>query len=436
MPNMKNINIMQHGCPCGRTHISSLRESCIGSGVIELLPEIIKKYGAVKPFIFDDINTRRAAGDKVRELLGAVDTKGFTFPCERPIPDNNFVGSALMHFDSSCDMVIAVGSGVIGDISKIIANTAGVPMITVATAPSMDGFASSTSSMCRDGFKLSIQSKAPDVIIADVDVIKDAPARLLASGVGDMVAKYISLCEWKIANIILGEYYCENIAGIMRSALDNVAANAKGLAKRRPDAIEAVVRGLILAGDAMALSGVSRPASGLEHYISHVWDMRAEAFGTPCDLHGIQCGIGTLISLKLYEHIRTLKPCRQKALAHAATFDKEAHFKFLCEIFGEAAKPMIEAEKRDRKYDAAAHIDRIDSIISHWDEVCSAIDEMLPAYSEVEMLLRMVGAPTSAGEIALGDMVLPAIRASRDVRYKYIASHLLWDLGEEIPEIF
>lgn len=425
----------EFNCPCGREHRSDLKETVIGSGVIARLPELIKKYGGTKPFIYDDANTRSAAGERVREFLGDMKYSAHTFKDAHLLPDNSAVGSALMHFDKSCDMVIAVGSGVIGDISKIIANIANVPMITVATAPSMDGFASATSSMCLDGLKISLPSKVPVAIVADTDIIKEAPARMLASGVGDMAAKYISLCEWKISHILNGEYYCEDIARIMRSALDKVAANAEGLAKRDPEAVAAVTEGLILAGQAMSWAGVSRPASGIEHYISHVWDMRAEEFGTPSDFHGIQCGVGTLIALRLYEHIRTLNPSIGRATEHAAAFDREAHFELLRKLFGKGAESMIAAEAKDKKYDIREHAKRIDVILFHWDEICAVMDDMLPTYEYVEKLLRTVGAPTTADELGLGDSVGFALEASKDIRYKYIASHLLWDIGEEIPEI-
>ena len=170
---MNTNKILSSGCPCGREHVSALRESIIGSGVITKLPEIVKKHGGTKPFVFDDINTRPVAGEKVRELLADMGVEGHTFKAAHLLPDNNSVGSAIMHYDTSCDMVIAVGSGVIGDISKIVARVAGVPLITVATAPSMDGFASSTSSMCRDGLKVSLPSTVPVAIIGDTDIIKN-----------------------------------------------------------------------------------------------------------------------------------------------------------------------------------------------------------------------------------------------------------------------
>ena len=98
-----------------------------------------------------------------------------------------------MHFDPNCDLIIGVGSGVINDISKILSNISGRKYIIVATAPSMDGYASATSSMSLDGLKVSINSRCPDVIIGDVNVLKWAPEHMLKAGLGDMLAKYIRL---------------------------------------------------------------------------------------------------------------------------------------------------------------------------------------------------------------------------------------------------
>jgi len=143
----KEMNVPEGGCSCGRAHTCSIQEIILGKGVIEKLPETVKKYGT-KPFILDDVNTRAAAGDKVRALLSDIPFADHTFPDKHLFPNNDSVGSAVMHFDLSCDVIVAVGSGVIGDIAKILSATSRRPLITVGTAPSMDGFASTTSSMC------------------------------------------------------------------------------------------------------------------------------------------------------------------------------------------------------------------------------------------------------------------------------------------------
>lgn len=206
-----------------------------------------------------------------------------------------------MHYDTKCDLIIAVGPGVINDIGKFLSKLTKTSHIIVATAPSMDGYASATSSMAMDGLKISLPTKCPDVIIGDTDVLKNAPIRMLQAGIGDMLAKHVSICEWRIAHLLIGEYYCEYVADLVRSALKKCVENAYGVLKRGPEAVKAVFDGLIIGGRAMEYAGISRPASGVEHYISHVWDMRGLEFGTKTDLHGIQCAIVTLVATPIYE---------------------------------------------------------------------------------------------------------------------------------------
>ena len=426
--NLENCIGREIHCECGRVHAATVNDIVIGAGVLSELPALVKKYGS-KPYILDDINTHAAAGARVAEILRDFAPAAHTLPWERPEPTETTVGSAIMHFDHACDVVIAVGSGVVGDTAKIVARTAKVPMITVATAPSMDGFASATSSMTRGGLKISLPSTCPVAIVADTDIVKNAPARMLASGVGDMVAKYLSICEWRISHIVTGEYYCENVAEAVRQALREVVSNATGLANREPAAVEAVVRGLILSGVSMTWANLSRPASGIEHSISHIWDMRAEEFGTPWDFHGIQCGIGTIVGLKLFKFLRQITPDRDKAKAFAAAYDKEKLFAFLRQYMGRGAEAMIAPEARDGKYDPAKHAARLEIILAHWDEICAIIDEELPEIEAVEAVLRTVGAPTTAAEIGLGGTLVDTLEATKDIRDKYVLSRLRWDLG-------
>ena len=142
-----------------------------------------------------------------------------------------------MHFDKKCDIVIGVGSGVINDISKILSNVTERKYIIVATAPSMDGYASATSSVTREGLKISLNSKCANVVIGDIDILKNAPLHMLKSRLGDMLAKYVSICEWRISNIITDEYYCEKVAELIRNALNKCIDNADKLLKRDETAV-------------------------------------------------------------------------------------------------------------------------------------------------------------------------------------------------------
>ena len=335
-----------------------------------------------------------------------------------------------MHFDGSCDLIIGVGSGVINDIGKILSSVSGRAYIIVCTAPSMDGYASATSSMSRDGLKVSLNSRCADVIIGDTDIMKQAPEHMLKAGLGDMLAKYISILEWRISSRITGEYYCERVAQLIRTALKKCVDNAEGLLKREDAAVEAVFEGLVIGGVAMAYAGTSRPASGVEHYISHVLDMRGMEFGTPTEFHGIQCAVGTLIAVKLYEKLKTVTPDREKALRYVNRFDVDAWHKDLREFLGKAAESMIALEAREKKYDKDLHKARLEVILANWQEIQGIIDEELPSSRDLELLMDTIGMPKSLSRIGTEESLLPTIFwATKDIRDKYVLSRLLWDLG-------
>ncbi|MBQ3095547.1 MAG: sn-glycerol-1-phosphate dehydrogenase [Clostridia bacterium] len=427
-----------YACACGKIHDFS-GEVISGCGAINELPRVLKEKGIRRPFIIADENTYKAAGAQAAELCraaGAEPTE-FVFREKKLEPEERTVGLAMLHYDYAADAVIGVGSGVINDISKIVAAVADKPYIIVGTAPSMDGFASATSSLTREGLKISLPSKAAEVIIGDTDILAAAPMHMMLSGLGDMLAKYVSICEWRIANRITGEYYCPVIADLVRRALKKCVDNAEGLLSRDKAAVQAVFEGLVLSGAAMKYAGVSRPASGVEHYISHVFDMRGVEFGTPTELHGIQCAVGTLIAARLYEKLEEITPDAKKGAAYAEGFDPAAWNEELRTFFGRGAEDMIRLEQKEHKYDPAAAARRREIICGAWDEILAVIKEELPSAESLAALYDRLGIPKTVAEIGQPAEILPmTIRATKDIRDKYVLSRLAWDLGilDELAE--
>ena len=430
---------LKNPCPCGRIHTVAVDEVVIGSGVVARVPEFVKKYGR-KPFVVADIHTFAAAGKKVCGLLKEADLPFgcFVFKDEVLEPDERAVGAAFMHYDTSCDVILGVGSGVINDICKILSNTTGNPYIIVGTAPSMDGYASATSSMSRDGVKVSLNSRCADVIIGDTEILKTAPDHMLRSGLGDMLAKFVSIAEWRIANLVTGEYYCEEVAKLIRGAVKKCVDNAEGLLKREDAAIEAVFEGLVIGGVAMAYAGVSRPASGVEHYFSHVWDMRGLEFGTKVDLHGIQCAMATVKTVELYEKVMQMTPDWDKACAYVDQFNLEAWNAQLRLFLGSSAETMIELEKKEGKYRKDTHPARFRLIAEKWENILQILREELPEHKELCKLMDTVGISRDLTAIDVGrEDARITFRATKDIRDKYVLSRLAWDLGilDELCEV-
>ena len=427
------VNYMgKEPCDCGRAHSVSIDHVVIGKNAIARIGEFVKGYNCKKPFLLADVNTFAAAGEKVCSVLqdNGISYKSFIFPNKELEPNEDAVGSAVMHFDSTCDMIIGIGSGVINDIGKILSNLTRRKYIIVATAPSMDGYASATSSMSMDGLKVSLNSRCADVIIGDTDVLKAAPERMLKSGLGDMLAKYVSIAEWRIAHIITGEYYCEKVAQLIRSAVQKCVDSAEGLLRREDQAVEAVFEGLVIGGVAMAYAGVSRPASGVEHYFSHIWDMRGLEFGSTVDFHGIQCAMATFHAVKLYESLVEIQPNIKKAKDYVEAFNLEDWETELRRFLGSSAETMIAQEKKEQKYDKSTHPARLEKILENWDAILQILREELPASKDLQAVLDQVGISADLTTIGVDkETAVMTFKSTKDIRDKYVLSRLAWDLG-------
>ena len=431
-----------HPCPCGRTHQVNMDFLRIEPGAVRYIPEALAAVGGKKPFIVCDVNTKAAAWEKVQAVLdgAGIPYTLYCFPMEHVEPDEYAVGSLTMAFDPTCDCVMGIGSGVINDCCKVLCHAIGKKQLIIGTAPSMDGYASNSSSMIRERIKVSLYNAAPAAIICDTEIMRNAPMRMLWAGFGDMLAKYIALCEWRISNLVTGEYYCENIAGLMRESLRRIVESAPGLKERDEKAVRATVEGLVLSGIAMSYAGISRPASGLEHYFSHLWEMMALDRGTPYELHGIQVGVGTLIVLKLYDEIRKLTPDRQVAEDFINSFSNEEWEAMIRRIFGKAAETVIQQEHTVfHKNDKARHALRLDRIMNGWDEIQRFIAEELPETETIAAMMENLGMPMVPADIGISrEDTENAFIGSRDIRDKYLSSSMLWDLGllysTKVPE--
>ena len=422
-----------HDCACGRHHSMVMDFLRIEPGAVKYIPEGLKAIGGTKPFIVCDKNTKEAAWSFVEPVLkeAGIEYTIYCFPFDHVEPDEHAVGSLTMAFDPTCDCVMGIGSGVINDCCKVLCHAIGCKQMIVGTAPSMDGYASNSSSMIRERIKVSLYNAAPAAIICDIDIIKNAPMRMLWAGFGDMLAKYVAICEWRISNMVTGEYYCENIANLMRASLKKIVENAAGLKNRDEKAVQATVEGLVLSGVAMSYAGISRPASGLEHYFSHLWEMMALDRGNDYELHGIQVGVGTLITLKLYDDIRNIKPSREVAEKFINGFSNEEWEAMIRMIFGQAAETVIKQEHAIfHKNDKARHAERLEKILNGWDDILRFIDEELPVTEKIAAMMKDLGMPMVPADIGINEEdTVNAFIGSRDIRDKYLSSTMLWDLG-------
>jgi len=204
------------------------------------------------------------------------------------------------------DLIAGIGGGRSVDSAKLISYNLGKPFVSLPTAASHDGMASPFVSVKSDK-PHSIVASAPMGVFVDIDVIKKAPAKLLASGCGDLIANIIAVKDWKLGHKKKKEYYGRYAADLAMMSAKIVMENSSEFARNGLDA-RVIVEGLISAGVASCIAGSSRPCSGAEHLFSHALDKIAPDVG----LHGEKCGLGSIMMAKLHGQdwkkiVKTLK---------------------------------------------------------------------------------------------------------------------------------
>lgn len=297
-----DVNEFLKPCSCGRKHEIVVDDIIIDSGAIKQLPDILKRpnYEDKKSLVMIcDENTYEAAGKQVEAIVPGL--KKIVLDPENLHANEHGVEAAKKGLDQigEVDLMIAVGSGTIHDITRYHAYEMKIPFFSVPTAASVDGFVSTVAAMTWHGFKKSFTAVSPIVVIADTDIFKKAPLRLTASGVSDLLGKYTALADWKITYLLTGEYICDEICNMEYEALDRLRDSLDGLTTGDTKAYEDLMYGLLLSGLAMQMTGNSRPASGAEHHMSHLWEM--EVINDYIDFyHGEKVGVGLVLASKIY----------------------------------------------------------------------------------------------------------------------------------------
>ncbi len=384
-----------------------------------------------------DANTLRVAG---QALLDGLDRAGIaTVRCDVPLD----VGekspmcddSRIAWFEEQIEATgavaaIAVGSGTINDIVKLASSRRAIPMACVCTAPSMNGFTSGIAAVLSEGVKTTQPCTAPIAVIADLDVMAEAPARMIQSGLGDLLSKPVSNSDWMLSARLIGSHHSKEAMEIIDAGskmLDGVAAR---LPSRDRDAVAGLCGSLMLSGLAMSVAGSSSPASGGEHLISHYIDMTAHAFDLPYDFHGCQVGVGTLTTAHIYERFRALDPSTIDIEARvAARMDWDEYEGMLRERFGS----LFGAVQKHAQpgYPTADELRaRLTQIVAEWDLLADEIGVMLRTRASLEAELSAAGCPTRYRDLDIGrDRARESIVWSKDIRQRYTILHAAWELG-------
>ncbi len=393
----------------------------MGSGAINELGKFIAEvFPGKKPWIIADENTFAVAGAKAAEQFSDM-YEPYIFPGKPRLHPDSAISDMLAEKISGMPDVlpIAVGSGVINDIVKRAAGVANVRYCCVPTASSVDGYTAAGSAMVKDGFKMTLPCPAPYALLADTDVLYTAPPEMFASGYADLFAKIPAGGDWIIADALGIEKIDESIWELVQVPLRQRLSDPKDFGP--------VFAGLADTGYSMQLYKESRPASGAEHLMSHIWEMEHLLCNGEEVSHGFKVAIGTVTTTKLMEFIinTPLAKARELAQPLLSNAEREAEIDELLKknCYGSGIKELAMSKFENTP-------ERREELFAVWETLQKRLPAQIIPSDEAIKMLKAANSPAHYTEIGLGkEQYLHAVRTAQLIRKRYTVLDYLYTLG-------
>jgi glycerol-1-phosphate dehydrogenase [NAD(P)+] len=375
----------------------------IGEEAVDAFLAFCRERGLEQFALVADANTYRALGERVELALRGAGCDVLTVIVQGDDigADKDAVYQVLLALDKAPRTFVAVGSGTITDIARFVSHRSNADFISLPTAASVDGFTSIGAPMIIDGAKITVNAQGPIGVFADIDVLCAAPRPMIAAGFGDLVAKLTSVADWELGALLWDEPFDAEIAARARRAAWDCARQVDSVAAGECDGVRALMAGLIESGFCMLDFGETRPASGYEHQLSHLWEMTLLREGRHSILHGSKVGVGVLASARVYDALRQVSPeeARQRAAA-AMLPDRDADIAQIRGCYRGAADAVIYHNAPMLDMTAAEYDEIKRRVAEGWDEV-QRIAATVPPADEIAGWLRRVGGPTDAAELGI-----------------------------------
>ncbi len=420
-------------CTCGKPHTIAMKKILVEEGAVYKTAQILIELGYKKALLVADANTWQACGKLVATVLQkenfAFKTCIFAASVDDLVPDEAAVGKIFIQADQDIDVILTVGTGVLNDLGKFVSYKLNIDAVIVATAPSMDGFASMGAALIVGGLKTSYDVTCPKAIIGDVNILKKAPMPMILAGWSDIIGKYSALSDWKISKIVNDEFYCDVTVKMVKKSIQTCMDNIEKIKQRDAEAVKNLMDGLVLTGIAMSFVGISRPASGSEHHLAHYWEMQFLFANKKAVLHGTKVGIGTAITTRLYELLRDTNVDFDKAVKKAKVFDLAEWTRKIEQYYRQCGAEILVLSEKDGRNSIEARLLRIEKIKAHWQEICEVLNDIAPS-AQIKEILRSADTPVKPQDIGIDiQMAGDAIRMAKEVRSRYTILGLLSDLG-------
>ena len=394
------------------TQTTDTKACVIGPGATDSVARMFGELfpGARRAIVIEDPRTKAVAGARAGELLRGA---GIAVAEHVINPDGSDFHATYEKVEEVRDAIaaaggavpVAVGSGVINDLTKRACGELDLRYIVVGTAASMDGYTAYGASITKDGIKQTMSCRAPLGCIVDSAVAAAAPREMTASGYADLIAKIPAGADWIIADLIGSESIHPLAWKLVQVPLRDALANPAGCASGDEREVRKLCEGLVMSAFAMQAMGSSRPASGTEHQVSHYWDMEDLSFGGRPVSHGFKVGIGTLVSTAtlefLLEHDLSKIDVEGKVAAWWPSFDAvKATFP---SVFPGRPAHVLRAElEYAKKFPSKDGLRRELTVIRDgWGDLSAKIRAQLMPFAEVKENLRKAGAPAEPEEIGV-----------------------------------
>ncbi|MBE6601581.1 MAG: sn-glycerol-1-phosphate dehydrogenase [Ruminococcaceae bacterium] len=415
---IKTILSGMKNCACGKEHPCDIAYVEIGDGVLELLNKICEPFAKIH--LVADGNTYPLCGDKVKAVLGKKIASETRFGTEIVVPNENALAKIEADMQDGTDFILGIGSGVINDLCKHVSFQNGMRYGIVATAPSMDGYASVGAALILEEMKITTNARVPYAIVAESRVLATAPVDMLRSGYGDIIGKYSCLNDWKLARLLRGEYFCDFVYDTVMDTVKSTENTAKAILARDPEAIRNLMEGLVMVGVMMCYVGNSRPASGSEHHLSHFFEITGLLNDTPYYLHGIDVLYAAAVTAKLREELLAKKPPFA-----AYVNDRDARNQMIQKVYSSAADGIIALQDKVGLYADA----NTAQFAERWEEITALLREA-PDYQTMLTYVNAIGLDIEEFKKFYGESVIrDAILWAKDLKDRYTVLWLSYTLG-------
>lgn len=379
------INDFKNECDCGKKHETAVKDVRIGSGLVNCVGDILKENNFSENILLVADKNTLAASAGIEESLKAFNITYKLFDNLRVATMELVEEVEAMVADKDIS-ILSVGTGSLNDTCRLASARRNKKLCIFATAPSMDGFASYGAPIVSGGFKATNPAKSPDVIIGDTKILAAAPSELKSAGFGDMIAKYVGLIDWQISTLLTGEYYCEKIASLTRSAVDELMEMADKVTVNDEYTAGKIFEALLKTGIGMSFAKNSRPASGSEHIVAHLIECVELRDNIVPNYHGDDVGVATLEMLKFYN-----------ALAENESIETEnecVDWDDVFEFYGGMAEDVKKLNFPDNVID---DVDK-DDLKNKWGEIVKIIHSV-PGYSECRKAMEKAGCKLTVDDI-------------------------------------